>query len=111
MPKPSRTPRTRWTVGAAVSGLVLLAAPAVAAHAAPTRSTLPGSVPSWAAAKSFVQPASATADVGFRMYLGWRNEDQLVASDQAVSTPGNANYRHFLSPAQFHQLYSQPSRR
>jgi subtilase family serine protease len=100
--------KTRWAVGVAMTGLMLLGAPAISALAASTRTALPGSAPAWAAARNFVQAADGSEDVGFRVYLGWQDENQLVAFDQAVSTPGNASYHKFLTPAQFHQLYSPP---
>jgi subtilase family serine protease len=89
-----------------MTGVMVLGAPAISAHAASTRTALPGSAPAWAAAGNFVRAADGSEDVGFRVYLGWQDENQLVAFDQAVSTPGNASYHKFLTPAQFHQRYS-----
>ena len=72
------------------------------------RATLPGSVPPWATPRNYVQAADSSQDVGFRVYLGWQNDNQLAAFDQALSTPGNALYHQFLTPAQFRQRFAPP---
>jgi subtilase family serine protease len=85
-----------------VSGFVLTGT----ASAAPARTNLNGSVPPWAASAAF-KGAAATADtVGFRIYLGWRNSAQAEALASAVSTPGNAQYGKYLTPAQFRQQFA-----
>jgi len=76
------------------------------ASAAPARTDLPGSVPPWAASASFKGASSTSDTVGFRVYLGWRNSAQAEALATAVSTPGNAQYGKYLSPAQFRQQFA-----
>ncbi|MFL6137430.1 MAG: protease pro-enzyme activation domain-containing protein [Frankiaceae bacterium] len=78
-----------------------------AANAAPSQqATLSGSVPSWATSAAFKGAAAGSDHVGFRVYLGWRGGDAAANYALAVSTPGNANYRHFLSPSQFRAQYA-----
>jgi subtilase family serine protease len=40
-----------------------------------------------------------TGTVTARVYLTGSNADGLTAFAQAVSTPGNALYRHYLTPS------------
>jgi len=44
--------------------------------------------------------------VNIRVYLNWRDEVSAQLTAQAVSTPGSASYRHFLTPAQFRQQFA-----
>jgi subtilase family serine protease len=94
--------------GAAVATALSLAlAAGGAAQAAPNaRATLSGSVPSWARSAAFKSAADGSQQVGFRVYLGWRGGDAAAKYAAAVSTPGNALYRHFLTPAQFRAAYA-----
>jgi subtilase family serine protease len=92
-------------VGVAVLVGALLAAPP--AGAAPSaRSTLPGSVPSWATAHNRVRAADPGADVGFRVYLGWRDAAAAAALARAVSTPGSSSYGQYLTAAQFRARFA-----
>ena len=98
--------RPRSLMVVALGGATLLA-PAIVAHAAPSsRATLSGSVPSWATSANFKQAADTSQTIGFRVYLGWNSDSQAEALAQAVSTPGNAQYGHYLTPAQFHARFS-----
>jgi len=76
------------------------------AGAKSARATLVGSVPPWATAANFKSAASASTEIGFRVYLNWRNADQAVALARAVSDPSSASYAHFLTPAQFRQQFA-----
>ncbi len=92
-------------------GVVALATPLIAASVSTTfaasgRSTLPGSVPSWANSSHLVGAANASDDVGFRVYLGWNNAASAEALARAVSTPGSASYGKYLTPAQFRQQFA-----
>ncbi|MDX6238095.1 MAG: hypothetical protein QOG10_2910 [Kribbellaceae bacterium] len=70
--------------------------------AAPSsRHRLAGSVPNWATAPSKVGEAPGSGNVGFRVYLGWRNSAGAESLATAVSTPGSAQYGRFLTPAEF----------
>lgn len=90
---------------AAAGGLLgtVAAVPAVTAVAAPTR-TLTGSMPAWAHSSALQGAVPAADHVGFRVYLGWRSDPS--AFDRAVSTPGNAQYGHYLTAAQFRAAFS-----
>jgi subtilase family serine protease len=73
---------------------------ATAAQAAP-RKAIAGTHPQWATSAHRVARSDvANSTVNARVYLASRNQAGLTAFDTAVSTPGNALYRHFLTPAQ-----------
>ena len=100
---------TKWVAGsaAAVTALGMALGTAGAASAAPSQqATLSGSVPSWATSAAFKGAAAGSDHVGFRIYLGWRGGDAAARYALAVSTPGNPDYRHFLTPAQFRAQYA-----
>jgi subtilase family serine protease len=80
--------------------------PAGTASAASGRSTLAGSVPSWARSGAYAGAASSSDPVGFRVYLGWTDEAAVQSLAQAVSDPGSSSYHHFLTPAQFRQRFA-----
>lgn len=78
---------------------------AASASAAPSpRAKLAGSVPAWAKSANFKSATSTSDTIGFRVYLGWRGNAEATAL--AVSTPGNARYGKYLTPAQFRQQFS-----
>jgi len=80
---------------------------ATQAGAAPSsRTTLPGSVPSWATAHNRVGAADPSTDVGFRVYLGWRDGSAASALAQAVSDPKSASYGKYLTPTQFRTRFA-----
>jgi subtilase family serine protease len=86
---------------------VVLASSALSAHATPSgRMTLQGSVPSWANARNYQGAADPTADIGFRVYLGWNNPSAVESLAQAVSDPHSSSYGHYLTPAQFRQQFA-----
>jgi subtilase family serine protease len=100
---------TKWVAGsaAAVTALGMALGTAGAANAAPSqKATLSGSVPSWATSSAFKGTAAGSDHVGFRVYLGWRGGDAAANYATAVSTPGNANYHNFLTPAQFRAQFA-----
>jgi subtilase family serine protease len=66
-----------------------------------SRQRLTGSVPSWATASSKVGEAAGSDNVGFRVYLGWRDWARAESLATAVSTPGSGQYGRFLTPAEF----------
>ncbi len=103
--KGSRMPyvnRLRVISAAVAAGALTLGgfAMATAAQAAP-RKAIAGTHPQWAtAAHRVTSPAVSTGTVNARVYLAPRDQAGLSTLAMAVSTPGNAMYRHFLSPAQ-----------
>jgi subtilase family serine protease len=77
---------------------VAAAFPASAAAATPI--AVPDSHPTWATSNAKVADAPASAPLTFRVYLNSPNEAAAESLAQAVSTPGNALFRKYLSPAQ-----------
>jgi subtilase family serine protease len=85
----------------ALASLTLAAGASGASAATTGRVTIAGTHPSWAVAahRAGRQPVT-TGAVHARVYLAPRNGAGMAALALAESTPGNAAYRHFLSPAQ-----------
>jgi subtilase family serine protease len=93
------------TVVVSVAALALVGVMPATAHAAqPSRTTLPGSAPSWANSKNLVGAADTSATVGFRVYLGWQGDAEATA--RAVSDPSSASYGKFLTAAQFRNRFA-----
>jgi subtilase family serine protease len=93
--------------GAAVlAGSALSVTSFATASAASGRTTLTGSVPGWANAKDYKGPATASDDVGFRVYLGWNDPSAVTALAQAVSDSRSASYGKYLTPAQFRAQFA-----
>ena len=91
------------TTGAALLFAAVAASPAVAS---PGRNTLPGSQPSWANARALRSAAPATDPVDVRVYLPWQNQAAAAQTALAVSTPGSASYRHYLTPQEFRRQFA-----
>ena len=96
---------------ARVAALALGAAAIVAgtlgsAQAASGRQAIPHTRPAWLAHAKNQGQASPSATVNARLYLapngGMAKLQQFAL---AVSTPGNAQYRHFLKPSQYFQRF------
>jgi subtilase family serine protease len=101
MPLVNKRLKAAGTAAAAAAlwaGAIAAAAPS---QAATPRSAIPGTHPSWASASARVsaQPV-AVGTVSARVYLAGQDPSGLAAYAQEVSQPGNADYGHFLSPAQ-----------
>jgi subtilase family serine protease len=73
---------------------------------ASNRTTLPGSVPSWANAKNYTGAADPNTTIGFRVYLGWNNPSAVEALAQSVSDPHSSSYGQYLTSAQFRQQFA-----
>jgi subtilase family serine protease len=67
---------------------------------------LRGSIPAWARASHEVRASNPSTKVTFRVYQNWRGGDAAQRLAMAVSTPGSADYGHFLSPAQFRARFA-----
>jgi subtilase family serine protease len=91
---------------AVMAGSALSLTSFAAAGAGTGRTTLPGSIPAWATSRNYAGPASATGDVGFRVYLGWNDPSGVLALAEAVSDPHSASYGHYLTPAQFRARFA-----
>ena len=88
-------------------GISIAASGPASASGTPVRVALAGTQPGLATAKGLLKaapalPAHITADV----YLANRDTAGLTAFAQAVSTPGSAQYHHYLTAAQVKALYA-----
>ncbi|MDT5000755.1 MAG: hypothetical protein QOK12_2860 [Mycobacterium sp.] len=94
-------------VSAVVGSALMAAQPAGASVSA---QAIPNTGPSWTAHAAKVGPAASSASVNARVYLapqgGVASLKQLVS---AISTPGNAQYRKFLSAAQYQAQFGPTS--
>ena len=90
---------------AAVAALLSLV-PAAFGDPGNGRSALNGSVPPWATAANFKTATPSDDAVGFRVYLGWRNQAGAEALARAVSDPRSLSYGKYLTPAQFRQQFA-----
>jgi hypothetical protein len=76
------------------------------ARAASGRQAIPNTRPAWLGHAKNLGHASAGASVSARIYLtpngGMARLKQFAL---AVSTPGNAQFRHFLKPSQYFQRF------
>jgi subtilase family serine protease len=97
----------RWVyMTAAAVLLIVMPGGYAVANASSGRAVLAGSKPSWATSRNLAGPANSSADVGFRVYLGWQPDAAVQALATAVSDPASPPYRHFLSPAQFRTQFA-----
>ena len=91
-------------VAAAAAGLTIpfFALSASAATPPPSRVTLPGSAPSWASPANDAGLLTASTAIEAQVYLAPNGgAAALDAAVDAVSTPGTAAYRHFLTESQY----------
>ncbi len=85
----------------------VLAAPTAQATATPR--AVPHTKPTWLAHATHLGHARSTAKVDARVYLAPRGGLAALQSDAlAVSTPGTAQYRHFLTAAQYQTRFGVP---
>lgn len=75
------------------------------AHAA-TRSPIASPRPAWATAANRVGAFDGRTRIAVRIYLQLRDRAGLDAVAAAVSTPGSAQYRQFLTTAQVRERYA-----
>ena len=95
------------TLGVAVMvASALLAAVGTVSAATPARVTLAGSKPTWAISSNLVRAADPKANVGFRVYLGWRDQAGAIALARAVSNPSSSSYGQYLSPTAFRNRFA-----
>src|ERR1700728_1782368 len=67
---------------------------------------LAASRPSFLSHAKDLGSVNGSQSVDFEVLLAYPHEAAVEAAAQAVSTPGSKSYRHFLSTAQFRDLYS-----
>ena len=107
-----RTTRVRFriavalVVALALGGLAAGAAGATSSSRGGGRVTLASSVPAWAKASKATGVTAGSDQVGFRVYLGWRNEAGAEALARAVSDPSSGSYGNYLTPQQFRQQFA-----
>jgi subtilase family serine protease len=94
------------TLAIATGAVGVTAAGAATSSTANGRTALAGSVPTWAKSSSSKGAAAGNDNVGFRVYLGWRNESAVQALAKAVSSPSSPSYGHYLTPQQFRQRFA-----
>jgi subtilase family serine protease len=94
--------RLRVVCAAVAAGALTLGTltSATAAQAANPRSAIAHTHPSWAVAAHRVGSEATTGTVSAQVYLAPQDQAGLAAYAGAVSTPGSALYRHYLTPAQ-----------
>jgi subtilase family serine protease len=78
------------------------------ANAADDRRPLAGTRPGWAHDKARTEAPQTTAaqQVDARVWLAGRDPQAMTAYAQAVSDPSSAQYRRFLTPAQYRQRFA-----
>jgi subtilase family serine protease len=94
----------------AVLGIFALTAVGVATFGAPAaasnRVPVADSHASWASASNRVSAASGAQKITFRVYLRLRDQAGAEAAARAVSSPGSASFRQFLSTSEVRQRYA-----
>jgi subtilase family serine protease len=91
------------TVGALIAGLGISQNAGAATHAT---TMLANSQPSFVAHAKDLGAVSSSRAVDFEILLGLPDESGVEAEVQALSTPGSASFRKFLTPAEFQSTYS-----
>lgn len=105
-----RTIATSAALAALCVGALAAASPSQSPSQASPRSSIPHSHPAWASAAKRVSAAPVTTGtVSARVYLAGQDPAGLAAYAAAVSTPGNASYGQYLSPAQVQDRFGPTS--
>jgi len=76
------------------------------ALAAPARTKLTGNRPAWAASAQRMGSVASNQQIDFQVFLNWRDSATLDSFARAVSNPRSAQYRQYLTPAQFRARFS-----
>ena len=95
--------KSSWFKAASLAALLM--AGVGGAHADPSVK-LSGHVARWVAKASKVGAANENQTVKLAAFLGFRNQDQLTSLIAQQSTPGSADYNHYLTAAQFRQRFA-----
>jgi subtilase family serine protease len=101
--------RRLWTCAVAGTGLLLtglLPAATIASASPSSPVALSGSSPAYLTQARDLGPVAGSNFVDFDVLLAVPDQSALRAEIQAVSTPGDAAFRRFLTPAQFQAAYS-----
>jgi subtilase family serine protease len=106
VPHVTRGLRAAVTAAAAATLAVGVLTSAAAAQPADARAGIAGTHPAWATAAARMSSKSVTSGtVAVRVYLAGQDPVGLAAYAMAVSTPGNALYGRYLTPAQVMARY------
>src|SRR6201986_303950 len=108
---PLVTTRLRAVASAGTAALLCAgASPAASPGQASPRSAIPNTHPAWASrAKQVSSQTVTTGTVNARVYLAGQDPAGLAAYAEAVSTPGNASYGQYLTPAEVQQRFGPTS--
>jgi len=91
----------------ALGGLLGTVIPSGGASAAPAAPTdLAGTVPGWVQSAQNLGVSAGSGSVNFDVLLSMRDAAQVPAEIAALSTPGSAQYREWLTTAQFRATYA-----
>ncbi len=103
----SRDGRRRRALTAAAVALPLIAAAfsATGTAQATDRHTVAGTKPTWASSSADRGKTDVKQRIDAKVWLTGRDPKGLDSYAQAVSAPGNAQYRKFLTPQQFNQRF------
>src|SRR5689334_17145843 len=74
--------------------------------ATPSRTTLAGSIPSWATSSRVIGTPSSASRVTFNVVLPLRNQAAAGKLALSVSDPKSASYGKYLTPAQFNARFA-----
>ena len=106
MPHVTRGLRAAVTAAAAATLAVGVLTSTAAAQPSTARAGIAGTHPAWATASARISSQSVTSGtVNARVYLAGQDPAGLASYAMAVSTPGNALYGHYLTPAQVMARY------
>ncbi|SDO10658.1 S53 family peptidase [Actinacidiphila guanduensis] len=83
-----------------VAGALALGAQSATADQPSGRQQLSGTKPLWATARADKGDTSDASKLSVRVYFAGRDAKGLAAYARSVSTPGSADYQHYLTPAQ-----------
>ncbi len=100
--------RTASAAGLAAAVVAAMTGLAPGAHASsPSRAALAGSAPTWLAHAKHLGATNHADRQSLQVYLAPKGgEAALKAAVAAVSTPGSAQYRHFLTPAAYYNRFA-----
>jgi subtilase family serine protease len=106
VPQVTRGLRAALIATAAATLAVGVMTSAASAQPSTARAAIAGTHPAWATASRRMSSRPVTSGtVAARVYLAARDPAGLAAFATAVSTPGNARYGHYLTPAQVMARY------
>ena len=74
--------------------------------ASTSRVTLQGSAPPWANNRNLLGATDPGTDIGFRVYLVWKDPAGAEALARAVSDPSSSSYGRYLTPTQFRARFA-----